>query len=828
VIVWRFIILKTNPKEKNKAMSAKKELRSKKTQEVIKAQKIKEIGHETQWDISHTIAFWGLGVLLLMSPYFRGLFFAPEQEQALIFAAVIFWFAWLWKWIKRDYNFLSHPLDYFVLAFPVVYLISAFQAVNYGLAVDEVVKTTLYFMVYWLASRLVRNDNDIVMILNVIYISALGVSLAGLGTASGIIYINDGFLDGRIYSTFQYPNALASFLAAVMFLGFYLWRRTGLPETDDNKSQTNLIGVPDWLNTKNVNKYLYAAGNFLLLTVFIGSKSQGGFLVFTIMLVLFIIGLPKNNRIPVIIHFIFIGLSSLVAIWQFLSSIATKNMGVAWLWIFAGLGLTIAGQALYNYSERKGLLQWITLHKKVIGGLFLLVLITSFAGAGIYMGNHSDAVKTLVEEMRNATERMYFFQDAMKMFKERPILGWGGGGWQEAYRAFQGYLYNSNQVHGHYFQIMVETGVVGLLVIMGIWASFLLYGHRLYHGTKENEAKRFIIWTISIAAISIGMHAVIDFDLSLSALALVLWTLFGLVRGFGIYSSGIVAEEKKSKKHLPPKYYVLTVVSVVSMLLVFFAGSLALAGSYYSQAGIYIQAKNLNKGVNLMIKASSYNPFNADYHNTLAQVYQAMGKYDEGIAEARKAITLSKYSATRNAELASLYFNSKKSSADAIIYAEKALSLAPFQIQWYEFLAETYFTVGINECLSGNTENAKMYFQEAVRIPARINSRMESIGDLERQLWMVGPLLSPTPQVKINMGSSQYMLGMWKEAETNLQAASKDEKTKGMAQFWLSILKSKQGKTQEAQTLLEEAKKLAPQLAQNYEIIKNIPVIENK
>jgi tetratricopeptide (TPR) repeat protein len=430
--------------------------------------------------------------------------------------------------------------------------------------------------------------------------------------------------------------------------------------------------------------------------------------------------------------------------------------------------------------------------------------------------------------MRNATERMYFFQDAMKMFKERPILGWGGGGWQEAYRAFQGYLYNSNQVHGHYFQIMVETGVVGLLVIMGIWASFLLYGHRLYHGTKENEAKRFIIWTISIAAISIGMHAVIDFDLSLSALALVLWTLFGLVRGFGIYSSGIVAEEKKSKKHLPPKYYVLTVVSVVSMLLVFFAGSLALAGSYYSQAGIYIQAKNLNKGVNLMIKASSYNPFNADYHNTLAQVYQAMGKYDEGIAEARKAITLSKYSATRNAELASLYFNSKKSSADAIIYAEKALSLAPFQIQWYEFLAETYFTVGINECLSGNTENAKMYFQEAVRIPARINSRMESIGDLERQLWMVGPLLSPTPQVKINMGSSQYMLGMWKEAETNLQAASKDEKTKGMAQFWLSILKSKQGKTQEAQTLLEEAKKLAPQLAQNYEIIKNIPVIENK
>jgi glycosyltransferase involved in cell wall biosynthesis len=132
-------------------------------------------------------------------------------------------------------------------------------------------------------------------------------------------------------------------------------------------------------------------------------------------------------------------------------------------------------------------------------------------------------------------QRLYFYQDAIKMFKERPILGWGGGGWEEAYRAYQSYLYYSNQVHSHYFQIMVEAGLVGLVAILGIWFSFLLLTHRLYHGAKEDAGKRLLIWTITAASVAVGFHAAIDFNLSLSALAIVLWTLFGLARGIGGY-----------------------------------------------------------------------------------------------------------------------------------------------------------------------------------------------------------------------------------------------------------------------------------------------------
>ncbi|MDF9407913.1 O-antigen ligase family protein [Pelotomaculum isophthalicicum JI] len=787
-----------------------------------KAAAVKKTPESDQWEIIHAIAFWGLAILLFLPPYFRGLFFQPEQERALIFAAVIFWLAWLWKWSKRDYSFLSHPLDYCVLAFPAVYLVSAFQAANYGLAVDEAVKTTLYFLVYWLASRLVRDEQDIVTILHVIYISAVGVALAGLATATGIVNIKDGFLNGRVYSSFQYPNALASYLAAVTFIGFYLWRRAGAP--------SSIKGAPAWLNLGSFYQYLYAAGNLVLFAVLLGTKSNGGLLVFSAVFILFLIGLPKGTRIPVFIHFIFAGIPAFLAIWGFLAAVAGGKMGLAWLWMFVGLALALAGQALYSFAERKGLLQWIAAHRNVVLAVAALVIVAGCTGAGVYVSGHSDAVKTLAGEirLRNATERMYFFQDAMKMFKERPIIGWGGGGWQEAYRAYQSYLYNSNQVHGHYFQIMVEAGILGLLAILGIWASFLFVAHRLYHGARENTAGRLLIWTITIAAVSIGLHAVIDFDLSLSALAMVLWTMFGFARGIGIYT-GARTEEKKSRTYVAPNNAVLVGVSIISIMLIFYTGTLAVAGNYALQAGHYFQKQNINqedinKGVSLLQKASSYSSLNAEYHSNLARVYAQQGKLDEGMVEAKEAVKVSKYNAQCYADLAGLYLNGNKNNEEAVNAAEKALSLAPFQIQWYELLARTYFVVGYNVFAGGNPEKAKQYFEKAVQVPARIQSQMDSLNDQEKMLWKDAPLLSPTPGVKLNVGIAQYILGMWTEAEANLQAGLQDERTKGDAALWLSLLKDKQGKAQEANDLLQQAKQSAPQLAQSYEGLRNLIV----
>ncbi|MCL6639362.1 MAG: hypothetical protein K6T80_06755, partial [Firmicutes bacterium] len=131
----------------------------------------------------HTWIFWGLLMLLFLAPYFRGLFFAPDQEVALLIAGFLFLAASFWRWTRREHIFLQSPLDWAVLALPVAYLASSFQAANTGLAVDSVVETILYFLVFWLVSRLALNEMNAVTLMRVVWTTAAGVSLAGLATA---------------------------------------------------------------------------------------------------------------------------------------------------------------------------------------------------------------------------------------------------------------------------------------------------------------------------------------------------------------------------------------------------------------------------------------------------------------------------------------------------------------------------------------------------------------------------------------------------------------------------------------------------------------------
>jgi len=812
---------KTSGVTDNPQKIKKGKLEARKRKSVQNNKEVKEAGG----NYLHTIAFWGLAVLLFLPPYFRGLFFAPEQEKALIFAAVILWVAWLWKWLNRDYSFLSHPLDYFVLAFPATYLISSFQAVNHGLALDEVVKTTLYFTVYWLASRLVRNDQEAGTILGVIYLSAVGVALAGLATATGLVQIKDGFLDGRIYSTFQYPNALASYLAAATLTGLYLWRRAGTPGSNGKVVNSLIKGMPNWLTWTKLSPYLYAAGNFLLFAVLLGTKSNGGLMVFSLVFVLYFIGLPKGNRIPVFLHILLFGIPAFIAIWRFLSSVSGDRPGLAWLWVIAGLAMVCLGQFLYSSLERRGLYQWLAAYKKVVLTGVLLVVVVGSTGLGLLVCSHDETVKAMAEEirLRNATERLYFYQDAIKMFKERPILGWGGGGWEEAYRAYQSYLYYSKQVHGHYFQIMVEAGLVGLIVILGIWFGFLLLAHRLYHRAKEDAGKRLLVWTITAASITVGLHAAIDFNLSLSALAIVLWTFFGLARSIGMYSEPI-AGVKKSKTSGTVSYVPLLAVSVGVLIVVIFSGTLAMADTYFEQANMAFQKQDYNQGLKFLQKASSYNPFKVDYHSNLASIYSQAGAMDKALLEAQKAVRMGRYNPQNYADLASIQL-SLNNNKEALEYAEKALALAPFHIMWYGTLARSYFIVGYNEFIDGNWDEARRHLEAVVSIPARIEAQMSRVGETERKLWNVAPLMSAEADVNVNLvvGSAHYLLGHYVEADALLQTALQSERTEGEAAFWLALIREKQGLAQEAQEYLSRAQNLVPELAKKYEGLKALP-----
>lgn len=811
---------KVNSKEKSKTMEAKKETKGKKAREEIKSLKIKRIGHDRQWDIFQTIAFWGLAVLLFLPPYFRGLFFAPDQERAIILASLVFWLTFLWRWLQKDHRLLSSPLDWFALALPVVYIISSFTAVNKGLAIDEVVKNILYFMTYWSVSRLVRNDEYIYKIMYVIYLSAIGVALAGLGTATGI-QIKDGFLEGRIYSTFQYPNALAAYLGAVMFIGLYFW--------DRSRNTIKEVGffpgksLLDKICQGNLFGCLFAIGNYTLLSVFLGANSRGGLIVFSLVLIFYLIGLGAEKRLFLTLHMGLIGVISFVVINRFIPLALEKQGGTAWLWFFCGLAAVLAGQLAIMFIERYLSDRWKDDYKnysKAFGGLVFLAVIVG----GIWLLGHASILQKITNfsYLRTAFQRVNYIGTAAEMIKERPLIGWGGGGWQEAYQYFMDYYYISRQVHSYYFQVGVETGVLGLLVVAGIWVSFLYMLHRLYHDNKENQVLRQLTWTLTAIFLMISGHAAIDFDLSLSALTLVLWSCFGIVAGLCMRKPQSEAS-KAQRKFNAPNYVPIGLVTVVVMLLFIFVCCLIQSQSFMTQGIKMLQAQRGSEGIEYIEKALKLNPFQVEYHLTLAQVYSKAGNKDKAMEEAEKAVGLSKYEITPRSVLAQTAMASGNYSR-AVDAVEDTFKLNPNNINVYENAASIYTQIGTMELAAGNRDSAMGYFQKSLQVPVRMDNYYKSVSEESRKLW-TGPRLNRTPELKLYTGQASYWIGDFKTSEKNIQEAMAEEKIKSQALMYLVLIKEKQGNQKQAQELLGELRNTFPETIKAYEYFNKFLVL---
>ncbi|KUK40758.1 MAG: Uncharacterized protein XD69_1186, partial [Clostridia bacterium 62_21] len=395
---------------------------------------------------------------------------------------------------------------------------------------------------------------------------------------------------------------------------------------------------------------------------------------------------------------------------------------------------------------------------------------------------------------------------------------------------YQDYLYNSTQVHGHYLQVGVETGIVGLLVLVAIWAVFLWTAHRLYHGSAAGSVRRLLVWGITMAAVAIGAHAAVDFDLSLSALALVLFALFGISVGLARPAPDPVEVKRRrraQKSYAPPSGGRLGAVSVASAAVLAFAVSLALAGNFAGRAAVAFNTGDYTQGVALLERARAYNPFSPDYPAALARAYRARGEYDKALQAALDARARSEFDAARCADLAGIAHAAGK-YAEAEKWAEKAVSLAPFQVRWYELLARTEFMNGYAELTNNNNDAARAYFEKAVQVPQRIEAQMAKLTPELKELWTRAPLMTATPEIRLAAGAAQYFLGRFDEAAQNLAAVqkkAKDNASKGEAMVWLALVKEKQGRAEEAKKLLEEAEKLNEDFAAAYEQLKAQPVL---
>jgi tetratricopeptide (TPR) repeat protein len=812
-----------------------------------------------------------LAIMLFYPPFFRGLFFENELLPTHIVTAAIFALFAFYKLERRELLFFERPLDYAVFILLGLYITSSIDAWSVRDAIEAVLKMANYAAIYWLLAYSVRSLSAVRGYLGVLLASGVGVSLLGLGAAIGTFPYKDAFVGGRIYASLQYPNSTAAFLMTINLFGLYLW----------DESRNRVLGV------------LMTVANFLIFLTILGTESRGVLLIYPVVLVIMMLGLSGRQRWNVLGRFGLQLVASVAVIGEVMAHTGGKTQLQGWLWVLGGAVFASLIYLVWQYiatsrqgagnSSKRRLQPWVA-----PAAVALVVVVVAAAGFGLWHERgklESIAAKadpqTLVARLKtiswgdiNLQERLVMSRDAMKIMVSSPanaLLGAGGGGWNATYHKVQPYPYFSTETHDDFMQTGVETGFPGLLDFLLIWGFFIAAAWRLYHHAHAGApasadrppgaAVSATAWVILCSALALGIASAMDFNLSLGAVALLLWGLFGLMRGLerlygpeadaraAAIAEAAAAQDRRSKarhkKNEPigwkmPSSLKGIIVGALS-LLVFFGALDLILGIQYAEAGdTAAKANNVQQAISNYEQAIQHDYCNTDFRSMLSQYYLYMVQQDEqslskspqdqtaqndestelGKAQdvMSEAVKLSRGDSSLRMLYAQVLFRSG-SVDEGLSQLEEANSLLPLDKSTYEGLATGYFAAGRFYLEQANQQGASGQeatqlkqmgqndLEQVLKVPGRIQKRMAGVSKNIMQLWTGRgfPLLEVTPTVNQNAGMADVLLGRYQEADGYLQASLSDSSLKATSQLWEGISLQKQGQASAGQQLISQA-----------------------
>lgn len=122
---------------------------------------------------------------------------------------------------------------------------------------------------------------------------------------------------------------------------------------------------------------------------------------------------------------------------------------------------------------------------------------------------------------QNAIQRFVFFSDGMKLFRRSPVTGLGIGAFENAVKSVQSFYYETKYTHDHYIQALVETGILGLLLFVGL---LLLSAITVWRCRKRAEAP-----VLGAALVFMAGHAAVELVFSHFSYLPIAYGVFALI-----------------------------------------------------------------------------------------------------------------------------------------------------------------------------------------------------------------------------------------------------------------------------------------------------------
>lgn len=680
------------------------------------------------------------------------------------------------------------------LLLPLTYALSLFVAVSHYMAMNMLFVQSMYVAVFIIAFYLMKQKQVNVVIQNAILAIAyfiVGFGLLnwfGSGKLAGALvgwfsntvrygtYLDAVMSDSnglRLTSIFQYANTYAAFLMAFLFVAIFA-----------------LIRSKKWYGTLTHGVMLVPIIVSILLTL-----SRGGLVLLPVVFILLLLFLKPAQQILWILHLGVAGIASL------LITTPVTNLGIelntnfsssgavkGWAYLL-GASIIVTGLAwviqrfiapwleakLKHLSSRKLTSLWIPLGSVALVGIVAFLLIGTSA-KNILPSNMATRLENINFQQHSVLERFTFYKDALKVVKDYPILGTGGGGWSSLYEHYQNNPYVSRQVHNFFLQFLIEVGIVGFIVFMG-FIFYIFYKYiRAYVKRDKNDFENGFFYLI--IALSILVHSLLDFNLS--------YAFMGILVFIGLAGMTVVMDSKRLKRDWNKAGLRLGYSAVLTVGTVFI---LFLSISYIGSSNAALKGKNLirisnsyeeiKKPLAEALERRPNHPESVIYLSILDQKVFSQTQDEQFLDEAYNVLTRAledeAYNKNLLAQLVNYYDLKGQSDLALNIYLDNANKFN-WDIDWYDSIISRSFALG-EQALKQNDEAKKQeYFNKALGAYKHVITGVEYLKTLPPEQLQGRPFLV-TPTIAMNIGKLHLLSGQKEEATAILRLSTNESYT---------------------------------------------------
>ncbi len=160
------------------------------------------------------------------------------------------------------------------------------------------------------------------------------------------------------------------------------------------------------------------------------------------------------------------------------------------------------------------------------------------------MEQHLHSMSNLSSNASNL-ERINRWASAIRMFEQRPWLGWGPGTYQFVYAPFQlasertvisTNLGDRGTAHSEYLGPLSEEGVLGLLSVLALFGYAVYLGLMLYRRAEDKEV-RVMSLAITLGLITYFVHGFLNNFLDTDKLSVPVWGFMAILVAIDVYHS---------------------------------------------------------------------------------------------------------------------------------------------------------------------------------------------------------------------------------------------------------------------------------------------------